>query len=164
MKTPVLILLLICSVLGSCSTKDDSEQFEVLPCVDLVLDKSLSPVLMVDELPSLADGTLVADSATDYPEMALRAGIEGDVLVSFNVTDSGEPQYQHVEFGIGGGADEASLFGVQSLTFSPAILNGDPVCARIYGVMKFELETSENIRFELLSLEEAEVYFPQPHN
>ncbi|MGE4542204.1 MAG: energy transducer TonB, partial [Bacteroidales bacterium] len=74
-----------------------------------------------------------------YPQEALEAGIEGKVVVGFDVDDNGMVHNAHIVFGIGYGCDEEALRLVQLLRYQKVSNRGRRVL----------LHSKLNIRFSL---------------
>ncbi len=77
-----------------------------------------------------------------YPEMAHRAGIEGDVIIQFVVDTNGMPKdvqvYQERPAGLGFG--EAGVKAIKAMRFSPGYQRDRPVSVRMQQVIRFRLE------------------------
>lgn len=95
-------------------------------------DGSPVPFYEIEVMPTYRGGGLnevVRDISTHlrYPRMAMTAGIQGKVFVSFVVSAQGEVQDAKVVKGING-LDEAALAAVKKLgRFTPGLQEGKPV-------------------------------------
>ena len=109
----------------SCASGNDEEVFELMACTDRE-----APVKFIKatEKPMFSNGEFIKENAGMYPEMALRAKIEGAVEISLQITETGEAQDVYISKGIGGGADETSLQAVQNSQFIPAKFKNEPLC------------------------------------
>ena len=73
----------------------------------------------------------------EYTPEARRQGIQGEVLLSFVVTESGGVKDVLVLRRLGGGLDEEAVKTVQQWQFAPATLDGEAVPDRIKATMSF---------------------------
>ena len=83
-----------------------------------------------------------------YPQVASKAGIEGDVRVSFVVNTGGGVEQASVVGGIGGGCDEEALRAIQVARFTPGRDGGMAVNVRTCIAVRFRLsEKSISARY-----------------
>ncbi len=82
-------------------------------------------------------------SKIKYPQIAVRAGIKGDITVEFLVDTLGTPQNIKIIRGIGAGCDEAVLFALYSSKFIPAKINGKNVEQKMLITFRFILHNEE---------------------
>jgi protein TonB len=68
-----------------------------------------------------------------YNDEALKAGIEGQVVLDIIVGENGHVRDIHVVQGLGHGLDEAAIDAIKACTFSPGEKDGKPVAVRIRG-------------------------------
>jgi len=87
-----------------------------------------SPVPL-DELDS--QPTVIGDVRIPYPEDARSRGIEGTVVLSVLVDESGTVRAVKVISGPGAGLDQAAAKAVERIRFRPALRKGQPVAAQI---------------------------------
>ncbi len=87
-------------------------------------------VLAPEIFPELIGGLEALQSAIIYPACALRASIEGRVLLRFVVNTDGSVSDIEVTRGIGGGCDEAAVDALMAARFTPGFQNGRPVRVR----------------------------------
>ena len=59
-----------------------------------------------------------------YPEAAIAANVQGEILLSFNVNFDGKVSRLSVISGVGNGIDELVSEIIKGLTFEPAKMNG----------------------------------------
>ncbi len=59
-----------------------------------------------------------------YPDEALQEGIEGDVIVTYEVNDNGKVQNPKIKHGIGYGCDQEALRLISSLQFAAVTNRG----------------------------------------
>lgn len=81
----------------------------------------------VQQMPELIGGMRSLQNCVKYPEMARKAGIEGQVIVQFIVNEQGEVENPKVIRGIGGGADKEAIRCVEKQEFKPGRQRGKPV-------------------------------------
>lgn len=96
----------------------------------------------VDQWPEPIRGMEVMQLRVIYPELALRAGIEGKVLVEAFINETGKVVKTQILEGIGGGCDEAAAAAIWRTGFKPGRHNGVPVKTRIVIPVRFKLHTS----------------------
>ena len=75
--------------------------------------------------------TVIGDVRIPYPEDARSRGIEGTVVLSVLVDETGQVRTLKVVSGPGGGLDQAAAKAVERIRFRPAIRKGKPVPAQI---------------------------------
>ncbi len=83
--------------------------------------------VLVEQMPELIGGLQALQREVRYPERALRANIEGRVIVQFIVNERGEVENPQVIRGIGGGCDEEAIRVVKQAKFKPGMQRGRPV-------------------------------------
>jgi len=89
----------------------------------------------VDQAPHL-----LGEAHPTYPANALRAGAEGDVVLSLIVDRTGSVSEARVTRPVGHGFDAAALAAVQHLHFQPGRKQGAPVAVRVTWTCRFRLE------------------------
>lgn len=95
--------------------------------------------VFVQEEPTLIGGIEGLQRRVVYPELARRAGIDGDVIVQFVVDKQGrvvEPVCLRTP---GGGLCEAALDAVRASAFTPGKQRGKPVLVRFSLPVRFRL-------------------------
>ncbi|MEQ8525547.1 energy transducer TonB [Gracilimonas sp.] len=100
--------------------------------------------VVVEQMPELIGGLASVQKHITYPEMALKAGIEGRVVVQFLIDKEGNVQDPIVVRGIGGGCDEEALKAVQKVKFIPGRQRGKPVVVRYSMPVTFKLQQTES--------------------
>ena len=75
--------------------------------------------------------TVVGEVKIPYPEDARSRGIEGTVVLSVLVDETGRVRTVKVLSGPGGGLDQAAAKAVERIRFRPALRKGQPVPAQI---------------------------------
>jgi TonB family protein len=93
----------------------------------------------VEEMPKLKGGLNSIQSQLKYPEMAVKAGIEGTVNVDFIVDKNGNVENPQILRGIGGGCDEEALRVVKKAKFEPAMHKGELVRVKYSVPIRFQL-------------------------
>ena len=83
--------------------------------------------VLVEDMPVLKGGLESLQNKVRYPERALRANIQGRVIVQFIVNERGEVENPVVTRGIGGGCDEEAIRVVKQAEFIPGMQRGRPV-------------------------------------
>ena len=68
-----------------------------------------------------------------YNDEALKAGVEGQVVLDIIVGEDGRVRDIHVVQGLGHGLDEAAIDAIKACKFSPGEKDGKPVAVRIRG-------------------------------
>lgn len=80
-----------------------------------------------EQRPRLIGGLETLHEQLRYPQEARRMGVEGTVVLSFDVDEAGRVQDAVVVRGIGYGADAEALRVLRSARFHPGLQNGRPV-------------------------------------
>jgi len=93
------------------------------------------PSYQVDSQP-----VLLQDVKVPYPNEARRAGVEGQVILSLKIDETGKVVGARVLSGPGYGLDEAALSAVRRFRFKPAIKNGEAVSTEIKYTYTFWLD------------------------
>jgi len=87
---------------------------------------SAVPLYELDSQP-----TVIGEVRIPYPEDARSRGIEGTVVLSVLVDETGQVRTVKVLSGPGGGLDQAAAKAVERIRFRPALRKGQPVPAQI---------------------------------
>jgi len=95
--------------------------------------------VVVEQMPELIGGLQSIQACIEYPEVALRAGLEGRVFVQFVVGKDGSVRDPQVVRGIGGGADEEAVRCILQAEFKPGMQRGKPVPVRYVIPVNFRL-------------------------
>ena len=102
-------------------------------------------IFIVVENPSvLIGGITVVQSHIEYPPLALKAGIEGRVIVQFVIDRTGQVLDPQVIRGIGGGCDEEAVRAVLQAKFQPGLQRGRPVAVRYTLPITFRINSIDN--------------------
>jgi protein TonB len=75
----------------------------------------------------------------EYPEMARKAGIEGQVIVRVLVGKDGKPKKAVVQYTDSKMLDKAAVKAVMKQVFTPAIQNGRAITCWVSIPIKFKL-------------------------
>jgi len=86
--------------------------------------------IAVEQMPELIGGMKDIQERIRYPEMAVKANIQGRVYLQFIVNEKGEVEDPVVLRGIGGGCDEEAIRVIKETKFSPGLQRGRPVRVR----------------------------------
>jgi periplasmic protein TonB len=97
--------------------------------------------VVVEQMPVLIGGLAAMQNEVRYPEMALRANIQGRVVVQFIVNESGDVESPRVIRGIGGGCDEEAIRVVSKMKFVPGMQRGRPVRVQYHLPVVFIIRT-----------------------
>ena len=96
--------------------------------------------VIVEEPPELIGGLEAIQRRIKYPEVALRAGLEGRVIVQFIVDENGNVMDPFVIRGLGGGCDEEAIRAIKEAKFKPGRQRGKAVRVRYVIPIKFSLQ------------------------
>lgn len=99
---------------------------------------------VVEKMPELIGGLASIQKTIQYPEMARRAGIEGNVYIQFIVNEEGQVESPRVIRGIGGGCDEEALRAVRQAEFEPGMQRGQPVRVQYSLPIAFKLDGNDS--------------------
>ena len=94
---------------------------------------------VVEKPPVLIGGIASIQQEIIYPQLAIRAGIEGRVVTQFIVNKKGNVLEPKVVRGIGGGIDEEALRVSKLAKFEPGLNQGIPVCVQYALPISFRL-------------------------
>ncbi len=101
------------------------------PKVEKKLEEESPYFVAVEEMPAPIGGITSIQSKITYPEIAIRAGVEGKVYILAFVDEVGTVTKAEVVKGIGSGCDEAAMNAVLSTKFKPGVQRGKPVKVKI---------------------------------
>jgi protein TonB len=94
---------------------------------------------VVEDPPTIVGGLDAVKKHLVYPDLAIRAGVEGTVIVLAFVNKEGVVTGTQVVRGIGGGCDEAAMEAVKKVRFNPGMQRGKPVNVKVSVPVKFRL-------------------------
>ena len=93
----------------------------------------------VEEMPEPIGGLKSIQQKIVYPEIALRARVEGKVFVKAFVDETGTVTSAEIVKGIGAGCDEAAIDAVRQTKFSPGKQRGRPIKVQVTIPIIFKL-------------------------
>jgi protein TonB len=82
---------------------------------------------VVEEMPAIIGGLAALQKKVSYPEIAVKAGIQGKVFIETVISKEGNPEEIKVLKGIGAGCDESAIEAVSRTKFLPGKQRGKPV-------------------------------------
>ncbi len=94
---------------------------------------------VVEDPPTIIGGLDAVKKHLVYPDLAVRAGVEGTVTVLAYVNKEGVVTQTNVLRGIGGGCDEAAMDAVKKVRFKPGMQRGKPVNVKVSVPVRFRL-------------------------
>lgn len=100
--------------------------------------------IVVEQPPVLIGGIQGVQKSIVYPELALKVGIEGRVVVQFVVDRDGKVVNPVVMRGIGGGCDEEAIRAVKLAKFQPGMQRGRPVAVRYSLPITFKIYNKDS--------------------
>lgn len=95
--------------------------------------------VVVEQLPEPIGGIAGIQKRIVYPEIAIRAGIQGRVYINAYVDENGDVKKAEVIKGIGAGCDEAAIAAVLLTKFKPGKQRDRPVKVQVTIPIKFIL-------------------------
>lgn len=81
----------------------------------------------VEEKPEIIGGLIMLQKKVIYPELAVKAGIQGKVILETVIGIDGKPESINIIKGIGAGCDQAAIDAVQKTEFKAGMQRGKPV-------------------------------------
>ncbi len=93
----------------------------------------------IEEMAELIGGMQGIQEKIYYTDAALKARIEGRVIIRFYVDTEGRVRCASVILGLGYGLDEIALEAVRAAQFKPAKSRGKPVVSPFYLPVRFTL-------------------------
>ena len=96
--------------------------------------------LAVEDMPDIIGGLETIQRNVIYPDLAIRAGVEGTVYVTAFVDEKGIVTKTEVAKGIGAGCDEAAALAVSKAKFIPGMQRGKPVKVRVSIPIRFRIK------------------------
>lgn len=95
---------------------------------------------VVEDQPEIIGGLDAIKANLVYPDLAIRAGVEGTVSVLAWVDRNGNVTRAEILRGIGGGCDEAAIDAVKKVKFKPGMQRGKPVNVKVSVPVRFRLK------------------------
>lgn len=108
-----------------------------------VAEKKVEPItdfVALEKEPQINGGYAQIVKHLVYPELAVKAGISGKVILSFTVNEKGQISDIKVLRSLGGGCDEAAITALKKVSFSPGIQRGRPVSVKFTLPVTFRLQ------------------------
>jgi periplasmic protein TonB len=102
-------------------------------------DDSEHYFVAVEQMPEIIGGIASVLRNLTYPEISIRAGIEGTVYVLAYVDEEGVVQKVDIARGVGVGLDEAAMEAVSKVRFIPGRQRGVPRKVLVTVPVKFSL-------------------------
>lgn len=99
----------------------------------------------VEQEPELVGGLAALQREIEYPEFAIKAGLEGTVFVEFVVDEEGNVQDPEVARGVHKLLDEEALRVVKKMTFEPGRQRNTPVKVRMTMPVTFTLKDGKPV-------------------
>jgi protein TonB len=109
--------------------KLEVEKIEEEPAIDELIAVEKEPQVDIVAL----------QKSIEYPEMARKAGIEGQVIVRVLVGKDGKPKKAVVQYTDSKMLDKAAVKAVMKQVFTPAIQNGRAITCWVSIPIKFKL-------------------------
>lgn len=94
----------------------------------------------VEDMPQIIGGLESIQKNVVYPDLAIRAGVEGTVYVTAFVDERGVVTKVEIAKGIGAGCDEAAVASVVKAKFIPGKQRGKAVRVRISIPIRFKIK------------------------
>ncbi|MCW8804069.1 MAG: energy transducer TonB [Ignavibacteriaceae bacterium] len=118
----------------------ESNEPTVIPSKEVTeIEEEPAYFVAVEEMPEPIGGLKSIQEKIIYPEIAIRAGVQGKVFVRAFVDESGSVTKAEVVKGIGAGCDEAAIDAVLQTKFSPGKQRGRPIKVQITVPIVFKL-------------------------
>lgn len=96
-------------------------------------EEEVDPVFFVavEDMPEPIGGIAGIEARITYPEIAIRAGVQGRVYIRAYVDENGNVSKAEVLKGIGAGCDEAAIKATLETKFKPGRQRGKPVRVQV---------------------------------
>lgn len=114
--------------------------FEPLPVAEEKAREEVLEFVAHEDMPKLQGGLKALTKEIRYPEIAVKAGLEGRVIVQFIVDKQGNVLDPTILRGIGGGCDEEAIRVIKLMKFTPGQQRGVPVAVRMRIPITFKLK------------------------
>ncbi|MDG5765934.1 energy transducer TonB [Balneolales bacterium ANBcel1] len=95
---------------------------------------------VVEEMPEIIGGIQELYKHLQYPERAVRGGVEGRVVVQFIIDENGEIHNPEILRDIGAGCGDAAVEAIKSVRFSPGRQNGQAVAVLYALPITFQIQ------------------------
>jgi periplasmic protein TonB len=94
----------------------------------------------VEEPPTIIGGIEALNKIVVYPELAIKANVQGQVLVEAFIDENGNVVNVELRKGLGAGCDDAAINAVRSVKFNPGKQRGRAVKVRVSVPIIFKLK------------------------
>lgn len=147
-ELPVPIEIPVAEFAENNSVKDGIEQKDITqvneqpalpPKEETKIEEETVYFVAVEEMPEPLGGLKSIQEKIVYPEIALRARVEGKVFVKAFVDETGKVTSAEIVKGIGAGCDEAAIDAVLQTKFSPGKQRGRPIKVQVTIPIVFKL-------------------------
>lgn len=125
------------------SSAELAEREESAPRSEATATSGSEVFVAVEEMPELKGGIAGLQQEITYPEEAAENGIEGRVMVQFEVTETGDVENPRVLQGVAESLDEEALRAVRKAQFEPGRQQGESVRVKMSLPITFRLGGSE---------------------
>ena len=109
---------------------DNYKPTENLPPVEDEENNEIFDFLPIEDMPKIIGGLAALQKNVVYPEIAVRAAVQGKVVMKVLIGNKGEVEDIEILKSIGAGCDEAAIAAVMNTKFDPGRQRGKPV--RVY--------------------------------
>lgn len=124
------------------STELNVQQEVTAPPPQAKADDEEQYFVAVEDMPQIIGGTAAIARVLVYPDIALRAQVQGTVVVLAYVNETGEIMRVDVIKGIGAGCDEAAVNAVKKVKFIPGKQRGKAVKVKVSIPVVFRIRNS----------------------
>ena len=105
-----------------------------------IVEKEEIFFVVAEDMPEPIGGLSEIQKKIKYPELAIKAGIEGRVIINAFVDEFGVVNRAKIFKGIGGGCDESALDALLKTKFKPGLQRGKPVKVQVKVPVFFKLQ------------------------
>jgi len=123
---------------------DDVSPKQFSPLVRIDTIGIIGPKLL-DKAPYPSEGLSAFASSIAYPEIARRAGVEGDLLLTATIDKDGKPKNIKVKKSNAEVFNETALTSLRITQFSPAVKSGYPIEAEVAILISFRLKGQTHV-------------------
>ncbi|MCP4725146.1 MAG: energy transducer TonB [bacterium] len=110
------------------------------PSIEEISAEEIPPFLPIENQPKLIGGLEELYKNLVYPELAVKAGIEGTVVFRILINKEGIPSEFEVVKSLHNLCDNAALVALKTMRFSPATQRDKPVPYRIMQPIRFKID------------------------
>ena len=146
MKFQLVLSLIVVLMTASCmeapitqDTNDEASSVESANITQLKQGDNEPVYTIASEVPVLLGGMDGLFQKIQYPEVAVKNGVEGRVHLTFIIDKNGDVRDAQVKSGIGSGCDEEALRVIRQAKFEPGRHNGKAVNVRMNMPVIFKL-------------------------